>query len=48
MKEIRITGDDGFEITVKETDDQYFIVCPYDLDIEIDGEEIIPNDVYRT
>ena len=48
MKEIRITGDDGFEITVKETDEQYLIVCPFDLDIEIDGEQIIPNSIDRS
>jgi len=44
MKEIKISDDDGFLIHIKETDDRYIIICPYDVDLEIDGEDIIPND----
>lgn len=43
MKEIKISDDDGFLIHIRETEDRYIIVCPYDVDLEIDGEEIIPN-----
>lgn len=43
MKEIKISDDDGFLIHIKETEDRYVIVCPYDVDLEIDGEKIVPN-----
>jgi len=44
MKEIKISDDDGFLIHIRENLDRYVIVCPYDVYIEIDGEDIIPND----